>query len=89
MLNDEDIPVQVPMNRAAFLLSCCRQTLYRMHADNQIVLNKMRGRTMVPMSEIIRIKNGEPMPGTVEGPVEGPQKRIVKKIKLYPRVTQN
>jgi hypothetical protein len=50
-----------------------------MQADQQIKFRKLRGRTMVPMSEIIRIQNGEPLE---DEDVEGPKKHRPKKVKL-------
>lgn len=87
MSDDGERPELVPLNRATHLLSCCRQTIYRMHADKQIILRKLRSRTMVPMSEIKRIKNGEPMQATVGEPVGEPIKRRPKKVKLDPHVS--
>lgn len=89
-----DEPLQVPLNRAAFLLGVCRQTLYRMRKDNEIVFGRMRGRTMVPMSEVKRVHALlYPQPDnitreTVGEPVEEPKKARPKKIKLYPQLTQ-
>lgn len=36
------------------MLSVCRQTLYNMRKDKQITFGRLRGRAMVPMSEIKR-----------------------------------
>lgn len=67
-------PVLVPIARAAIMLGFCRQTLYRMEKDKQIIMRRPRGRTMVPMSEIKRIAAGEPMHDTVGEPVGGTPK---------------
>lgn len=37
------------------LLGVCRQTLYRMKADNEIIFGRMRGRATVPMAEVRRV----------------------------------
>lgn len=89
-----DVDVTEPrgftVNEAAARLSVSRATLYRMRDDNQISFKKVRGRTIVPASEVRRIvavsnddshsANGQ----TVRVPVREPQKIRVRKIKLYP-----
>lgn len=90
-LPDGDEPLQVPIKEAARLLGCCRQTLYKMREDDQIQFGRMRGRAMVPMSEIKRIhallfgEGTEAMGGTVGEPVGEPPKHRPKKTKLYPQ----
>ena len=37
------------------MLSVCRQTLYKMRKDKQIAFGRLRGRAMVPMSEMKRV----------------------------------
>lgn len=87
-------PLQVPINRAAYLLGVCRRTLYRMRQDNEIHFGRLRGRTMVPMAEIRRV-HAQLYPGTdnitrmsVGEPVGEPRKCRPKKIKLNPQLTQ-
>jgi len=67
---DADDPLQVPVKEAARLLGFCRQTLYRMRADGQIAFRKMRGRVMVPMSEIKRLARDEGMTFLREAGIE-------------------
>ncbi len=84
-------PLQVPIRTAAHMLGCCRQTLYKMRADNQIIFGRMRGRTMVPMSEIKRVHAllfpQETLEQVVE-PVGEPKITRPKKIQLFPQVSQ-
>jgi hypothetical protein len=83
-------PLQVPIKTAARMLGCCRQTLYKMRADKQIVFGRMRGRTMVPMAEIKRVHALIYPPATPEPvvePVGEPKKERVKKRQLIPQVS--
>lgn len=83
-------PLQVPISRAAMLLGVCRQTLYRMREDKEIVFGRLRGRAMVPMAEIKRIHEQLypcATPRLVGEPVVEPKKCRPKKIKLIPHVT--
>lgn len=84
---DADDPLQVPVKEAARLLGFCRQTLYRMRADGQIAFRKMRGRVMVPMSEIKRLAGAVPEQATNSEPIvpKDRPKRRPKKMKLFPR----
>lgn len=90
----ENEPLQVPLKRAAELLGCCRQTLYRMRKDNEIFFGRMRGRTMVPLAEVKRVHALlYPQPDTITQeavgePVGEPKKARPKKVKLFPQVTQ-
>lgn len=87
-MNDIDKPLQVPIRKAAFMLGCCRQTLYKMRADKQITFGRMRGRTMVPMREIERVHAllyPQETPEPVEEPVGEPKTPRIKKIKLFPQ----
>lgn len=90
-----DEPLQVPISHAAHLLGVCRRTLYRMRADNEIRFGRLRGRTLVPMSEIKRV-HAQLYPGSdiithdnVGEPVGEPKKCRPKKTKLYPRLIGN
>jgi hypothetical protein len=72
------------------MLGCCRQTLYKMRADKQIVFGKMRGRTMVPMAEIKRVHAliyPAATPEPVVEPVGEPKKERIKKRQLIPQVS--
>jgi hypothetical protein len=86
-------PLQVPIRTAARMLGCCRQTLYKMRADKQIVFGKMRGRTMVPMAEIKRVHAliyptaPAATPEPVAVPVGEPKKERIKKRQLIPQVS--
>lgn len=82
-----DEPLLVPIKEAARLLGFSRQTLYRMREDGQIAFRKLRGRTMVPMSEIKRLAAAEPAaPSVSDQPTQALEpKRRPKKVKLYPR----
>jgi hypothetical protein len=86
-------PLQVPIRTAARMLGCCRQTLYKMRADKQIVFGRMRGRTMVPMAEIKRVHAliyppaPEVTPEPVVEPVGEPKKERIKKRLLIPQVS--
>lgn len=89
-----DEPLQVPLNRAAMMLGVCRQTLYRMRKDNQIIFGRMRGRAMVPMAEVKRV-HGQLYPKDLEAtrdtegePVGDEKKCRPKKIKLNPHVSR-
>lgn len=91
--NDE--PLQVPIKNAAHMLGVCRRTLYRMRKDREIFFGRMRGRTMVPMSEVKRVHallypNSDTITHhTVGEPVGEPKKCRPKKTKLYPQLTRN
>lgn len=63
---------------------CHASTIYRMRMKNQIVLVKLRGRTLVPVSEIARILGGTQV--AVVGPVREPKKLMFLKRKLFPKV---
>jgi hypothetical protein len=78
-VSEEDKPLLIPIKRAAFLLGCCRATLYRMEKQNQIRIVRLLGRTMVPASEVDRIVKGP------SGDPPKPPKRRVKKVKLHPQ----
>ncbi len=79
-------PLQVPIKEAARLLGFSRQTLYKMREDGQIAFGTMRGRAMVPMTEIRRVHATlypvaqEP----VGEPVGDPPKPRIQKRKLFP-----
>jgi excisionase family DNA binding protein len=82
-----DRPLAVSVEKAAELISVSVPTLYRMRRDSQIEFRKVRGRTLVPMTEVERICNGEPKRDTVGEPVGEPQNRRVQKVKLVPQLT--
>ncbi len=90
---DTEAPRGMTVNEAAAALRVSRATLYRMHADSEIAFCKLRKRTVVPATEVVRIlaiRLGGESP-TVEGapvrePVREPKIRRVKKLKLYSRV---
>lgn len=85
---DEMQPLQVPIKEAARLLGTCRQTLYRMREDGEIAFGRMRGRTLVPMAEILRIHQQlypSPTPSAVDEAGTEPKQCRPKKIKLVPR----
>ena len=82
-----DAPLAVSVARAAELIDVSVPTLYRMRRDEQIEFRKVRGRTIVPMSEVARICNGEPKRDAVGEPVVEPVKRRVQKTKLVPQLT--
>jgi len=44
----------VPVSEAAAALNVCRHTLYRMRNAEQIRFVKLRGKTLVPVSELER-----------------------------------
>jgi hypothetical protein len=78
-VSEDDKPLLIPIKRAAFLLGCCRETIYKMEKRSQIRIVRLFGRTMVPASEVERV---------VKGPSGDPPqrpKRRVKKVKLYPQ----
>lgn len=84
-------PLQVPIKKAAEMLGFSRQTLYKMREDGQIFFACMRGRAMVPMSEVRRV-HATLYPATqdtVGEPVGEPRKPRVKKIKLHPVLSVN
>lgn len=87
-MSDEIRPMLVPIADAARMLSCCRETLYHMEKRGEIRLVRPFKRTMVPMSEIERIVRGEPLSGPVGVPVEGPKPQRIRKVQLFPLVTQ-
>lgn len=74
----------VPVSEAAAALNVCRHTLYRMRNAEQIRFVKLRGKTLVPVSELERLSGGKQEPELE--PVEEPKKARPKKIKLIPRV---
>ena len=83
-------PLQIPLSRAAMLLGVCRQTLYRMRDDNEIVFGRLRGRAMVPMAEVRRVHAQlypESTLTTVCAPVVDPRKPRHKKVKLFPQLS--
>lgn len=77
-------PRSIGLNAAAEALGVCRATLYRMYDDGEIEFKKLRGRTVVPVSEIDRLTHVERDPVGV--PVGEPKPRRIKKIKLFPKV---
>ncbi len=86
-------PRGMTINQACRALTVSRATLYRMHADDEIVFRKLRKRTVVPSTEVARILavrlGGESLEGErapVREPVREPKIRRVKKLKLYSRV---
>jgi excisionase family DNA binding protein len=95
-MSRSDVDVTEPrgftVNEAAARLSVSRATLYRMRDDNQISFKKIRGRTIVPASEVRRIvaigdddsRSTDEAP--VRVPVREPRKIRAKKIKLYPAI---
>ena len=80
--------LSVTVLEAADALSVSRHTLYRMRKAKQIAFIKLRGRTLVPVSELERLATPVPEPLGVPGlePVAEPKKSRPKKIKLIPRV---
>ena len=82
-----DSPLAVSVDHAADLIGVSVPTLYRMRRDDQIEFRKVRGRTIVPMTEVVRICNGEPKRDTVGEPVGEPPKRRIQKVKLVPQLT--
>lgn len=90
-LHAAEAPLQVPLKEAARLLGCCRRTLYRMRKDDEIRFGRMRGRTMVPMTEVQRV-HAQLYPSldqathdNVGEPVGEPKKCRPKKTKLFPQ----
>jgi excisionase family DNA binding protein len=82
-------PLLVPLNDACTLLGLCRQTLYRMEKGKEIRFVRIRGRTLVPMSEVKRVAECQ-MEAPVEpvgDPVEDRKTAPIKKIQLFPMVT--
>lgn len=49
-------PLQVSIKEAAQFLGVCRQTLYRMRDDNEIIVGRIRGRVFVPVAELKRLR---------------------------------
>ena len=96
-MSRSDVDVTEPrgftVNEAAARLSVSRATLYRMRDDNQISFKKIRGRTIVPASEVRRIvavsnDDSHSADGpSVRVPVREPTKIRVRKIKLHPALT--
>lgn len=79
------MPLQVTMREATFLLGVSRTTLYRMRKAREIFFGRMRGKAMVPMSEIQRVHKLACGDGAIDkAPV--PAKPRVAKIKLYPKL---
>lgn len=86
-MSEQVRPLLVPLNDACAMLGLCRQTLYRMEKDQEIRFTRIRGRTLVPMSELERI--AEPaMPQAVGDLVADLKKRRPKKVKLFPTLKQ-
>jgi len=81
-------PLLVPLNDACAMLGLCRQTLYRMEKDKEIRFTRIRGRTLVPVSELERVAEPGPMAQPVGEPVREPKKPRVKKKQLFPVATQ-
>lgn len=87
----EDVPLQISVNRACFLLGVCRQTLYKMRKDGKLAFGKSCGRTMVPMSEVMRLHNQiyettqVPVRSELQESVTPMPKSRPKKVKLTPR----
>ncbi|CAN1724396.1 Helix-turn-helix domain-containing protein [Hyphomicrobium sp. 1Nfss2.1] len=81
-------PLLIPIADAARMLNCCRETLYHMEKRGELRMVRPFKRTMVPVSEIERIVRGEPLSGEVGEPVGEPAPREIKKLKLFPMVTQ-
>lgn len=72
------------VSEAAGMLGKCRQTLYQWEKIGVISFVRVRGKILVPMSELNRILT--PVQNPVGVPVAGPKKLKVKKRKLIPRV---
>ena len=79
--------LQVSVAEAAHALGVCRGTLYKMKAEGQIAFTKVRGRTLVPVSELKRISDVATRVSVGEAVVE-PRKLIIKKRKLFPKLRQ-
>lgn len=79
-------PLLVPLNEACTMLGLCRQTLYRMEKDKEIRFTRIRGRTLVPMSELKRLAEPEPVatPATVGDLVADLRSKRTKKVQLFP-----
>ncbi len=77
-------PLLVPLNEACTMLGLCRQTLYRMEKDNEIRFVRIRGRTLVPMSEMKRLSEPAPILDPVGVPERLHEKARPRKRKLYP-----
>ncbi|MFA5952273.1 MAG: helix-turn-helix domain-containing protein [Hyphomicrobium sp.] len=83
-------PLLVPLNDACVMLGLCRQTLYRMERDKEIRFTRIRGRTLVPMSELQRLAEPEPVspPATVGDLVVVLKTKPIKKVQLFPVVSR-
>lgn len=91
--SETEAPGALSIAMAAARLNLSRATLYRMHADDEIRFVKLRGRTVVPESEVSRLLDPDLMSDseTPEGvqvlePVKAPRNRRIKKVKLIPHV---
>ncbi|MCB1527363.1 MAG: helix-turn-helix domain-containing protein [Hyphomicrobiaceae bacterium] len=73
------------VKQACAALNVSRSTLYRMKSDGDIQFRPLRGKALVPQSEIDRLLIPEPAP--VGEPVREPRKHRVKKIKLEQPLT--
>lgn len=87
-MSEQVRPLLVPLDDACAMLGLCRQTLYRMEKDKEIRFTRIRGRTLVPMSELERIAEPVAMVQPVGDLVEGLKKRRPKKLKLFPALKQ-
>jgi hypothetical protein len=87
-VSDDIKPLLVPIADAARMLGCCRETIYHMEKRREIRLVRPFKRTMVPVSEIERIVRGEPLSADVGEPVVEPRQQRIKKVQLFPQVTQ-
>lgn len=67
-------PLQVSLSDACLMLGVHRSTLYRMRADGHLRLNKIRGRTFVPTSELERLCGGAAL--APEPPPPVPPRRV-------------
>lgn len=79
----------MPIRDAARILGYCTRALYNMHAAGELALNKMRRRTLVPVTELERIKaklDEAREPQSVGEPVREPVSRRPKKRRLVPLV---
>lgn len=67
-------------------LGCHPSTVYRMYDAGEIALQPIRGRRMIPVSEIERLTQGTRK--AVEAPVREPAKLRFLKRKLFPKVVK-
>ena len=81
-------PLLVPLNDACVMLGLCRQTLYRMERDKEIRFTRIRGRTLVPMSELQRLAEPVSPPATVGDLVVDLKTKPIKKVQLFPVVSR-